>query len=198
MALLLATNQAHMTNRFNDYIGNHAADCLKDLCLREGHVRSYKKGDEFFSCGSVARWFGHIISGTLKYSAFGPDGTEHVVGLVFTGELVGDFPFSFNRHKARVSVIAETDCEICCLSTSLIGERLKTDSALRDIVMGGTEAVFSTVYDRYLDLHCKTAGERYADLISKHPDLFALFPLKDIASFLNITPTHLSRLRKGT
>ncbi|HBY17183.1 MAG TPA: hypothetical protein DEG90_08625 [Porphyromonadaceae bacterium] len=53
-------------------------------------------------------------------------------------------------------------------------------------------------YDRYVDLHCKTAQQRYNDLISKHPDLFSLFPLKDIASFLNITQTHLSRLRKNT
>ncbi len=42
-----------------------------------------------------------------------------------------------------------------------------------------------------------TAQQRYNDLISKHPDLISLFPLKDTASFLNITQTHLSRLRKN-
>lgn len=45
---------------------------------------------------------------------------------------------------------------------------------------------------------CVGRGElrRYNHLISTHPDLFNLFSLKDIASFLNITPTHLSRLRR--
>lgn len=33
-------------------------------------------------------------------------------------------------------------------------------------------------------------------LDSRHTDLFTLFPLKDIESFLNITRTHLSRFRK--
>ena len=63
--------------------------------------------------------------------------------------------------------------------------------------MISTEAVFSTVYDRYAALYSQTSQERYNDLISRHPDLFNLFSLKDIASFLKITPTHLSRLRKN-
>lgn len=120
-----------------------------------------------------------------------------MLGLEFAGEFVTDFPFSLRGQKARTSVIAETPCEIYCLPTSELGERLEADSEFRDIVMIGTEAVFSTVYDRYMDLHCKTARQRYNDLISKHPHLFSLFPLKDIASFLNITQTHLSRLRKN-
>ncbi len=79
----------------------------------------------------------------------------------------------------------------------MLGERIKTDPLLKDMVMISTEAVFSTVYDRFKDLHVKSAQQRYNDLISKHPDIFSLFPLKDIASFLNITQTHLSRLRKN-
>lgn len=71
------------------------------------------------------------------------------------------------------------------------------DRVLSDIIMHSTEAVFSTVYDRYMALYTRSANERYRDLINRHPDLFTLFSLKDIASFLNITPTHLSRLRKN-
>ncbi|MBD5172117.1 MAG: Crp/Fnr family transcriptional regulator [Bacteroidales bacterium] len=185
-----------MSKNFNTYIESPAADCLRSICLREGVIRHYDRGEAFFTAGSVARYFGYIKSGTLKYVAYGEDGAEHVVGLEFAGEFVTDFPFSLRGQKARTSVIAETPCEIYCISTTELGMRLKTDPEFRDIVMLGTEAVFSTVYDRYVDLYCKTAQERYNELISKHPDLFLLFPLKVIASFLNITQTHLSRLRK--
>lgn len=186
-----------MTKNFNTYIESPAVDYLRELCLREGVLRRYDRGEAFFTAGNIARYFGYIQSGTLKYVAHGDDGNEHVVGLEFAGEFVTDFPFSLRGQKARTSVIAETPCEIYCISTAELGERLKTDSEFRDIVILGTEAVFSTVYDRYVDLHCKMAQQRYNDLISKHPDLFSLFPLKDIASFLNITQTHLSRLRKN-
>lgn len=186
-----------MTNNFNSYIESPSADFWRDLCLREGVLRHFDKGEDFFTEGQVARYFGYIKSGTLKYVTFGDDGTEHVIGLEFAGEFVTDFPFSLRGQKARSSVVAETPCEIYCLSTVALGERMKTDPVLREMVMIGTEAVFSTVYDRYKDLHIKTPQQRYNDLISLHPDLFSLFPLKDIASFLNITQTHLSRLRKN-
>lgn len=186
-----------MSDNFNSYIESPSADFWRDLCLREGVLRHFDKGKDFFTEGQVARYFGYIKSGTLKYVAYGEDGTEHVIGLEFAGEFVTDFPFSLRGQKARSSVVAETPCEIYCLSTVALGERMKTDPVLKEMVMIGTEAVFSTVYDRYKDLHIKTPQQRYNDLISRHPDLFSLFPLKDIASFLNITQTHLSRLRKN-
>ena len=74
---------------------------------------------------------------------------------------------------------------------------MREDSSVKDIVMRSSEAVFSTVYDRYVDLYVKTPQQRYDELVSRHPNLFTLFSLKDIASFLNITPTHLSRLRNA-
>ena len=185
-----------MMKRFNSYIDSPAADYWKDLCLREGTLKRFGRGEDFFRAGEVARYFGYIESGTLKYVAYGEDGSEHVIGLEFAGEFVTDFPFSLRGQKARASVVAETPCEIYCVSTVILGERLKTDVVLKEMVMMGTEAVFSTVYDRYMDLHIKTPRQRYNELISMHPDLFSLFPLKDIASFLNITQTHLSRLRK--
>lgn len=186
-----------MANNFNSYIDSPAVEFWRELCLREGTLRHFDKGEDFFTAGYVARYFGYIKSGTLKYVAYSDDGTEHILGLEFAGEFVTDFPFSFYGHKARTSVIAETSCDIYCISTSMLGERIKTDPLLKDMVMIGTEAVFSTVYDRFKDLHVKSAQQRYNDLISKHPDIFSLFPLKDIASFLNITQTHLSRLRKN-
>lgn len=131
-----------MTKHFNTYIESPVADYLRELCLREGELRRYDRGEAFFSAGTVARYFGYIKSGTLKYVAYGEDGTEHVLGLEFAEEFVTDFPFSLRGQKARTSVIAETPCEIYCISTSELGNRLKADSEFRDIVMIGTEAVF--------------------------------------------------------
>ena len=186
-----------MTSNFNTYIDSPSVGFWRELCLREGTLMHFDKGENFFTAGHVARYFGYIKSGTLKYVAYSDDGTEHVLGLEFAGEFVTDFPFSLYGRKARTSVVAETPCEIYCVSTSMLGERIKTDCQLKDMVMMGTEAVFSTVYDRYKDTYVKSAQERYKDLISKHPDIFSLFPLKDIASFLNVSQTHLSRMRKN-
>jgi CRP-like cAMP-binding protein len=184
-------------NKFNTYMESARISYWRNLCLHEGTLRHYEKGGDFVSVGTVGRYIGLIKSGTLKYVAFSEDGSEHVVGLEFADEFVADYPFSLRGQKARISIVAETPCDIYCLSTAALSERLKNDPDFREIVTISTEAVFSTAYDRYIDLHTKTPKERYNILISQHPDLFLHFPLKDIASFLNITPTHLSRLRKN-
>lgn len=186
-----------MKENFNTYIDHIEPDFWRELCVKEGKLRHYERGEEFAKVGEVARYIGYIKSGTLKYVAFSVDGTEHVVGMEFAGEFVSDFPFSLSGVEARVSIVTATPCDIYCFPVSEIAKRMKDDMMVKDIVMRSAEAVFSTVYDRYMALYCKTPQQRYDELVSRHPNLFTLFSLKDIASFLNITPTHLSRLRKN-
>ena len=186
-----------MTNQFNSYKDTDVVGYWADLCRREGEMRHYERDDIFFREGEVARYLGLIISGTLKYITFSDDGTEHVMGLEFTGGFVTDFPFSLYGMKARTSVIASSPCDILCVPTAAIRNRIADEPSLKEAIASGTLAVFGMVYDRYKDLYSKTPQQRYEDLITKHPDLFSLFPLRDIASFLKVTPTHLSRLRKN-
>ncbi len=187
-----------MSRRFNTYIDIPEVDFWRTFCMEQGVLRHFEKGEDFATVGEVCRYVGFIKSGTLKYLAFSSDGCEHVVGMEFAGEFVADFPFSFYGTPSRVSITAQSPCDIYCVSVKVIAERMRDDRFLSDIIMHSTEAVFSTVYDRYMALYTRSAHERYRDLINRHPDLFTLFSLKDIASFLNITPTHLSRLRKNS
>lgn len=184
-------------SNFNTYIEGINADFWRDLCLNEGELLTFHRGEAFVSVGEVGQYLGYIKSGTLKYVADSDDGTDHVVGFEFAGEFVADFPFSLYGVPARVSILAETPCEIYCVKASGIAEMMHHNAETAKIVMHATEALFSTVYDRYVALYTKSPRQRYIDLISSHPDIFSLFSLKDIASFLNITPTHLSRLRKN-
>ena len=52
------------------------------------------------------------------------------------------------------------------------------------------------VYGRDLDHYRYTARSRYRRLIDRCPQVVQMLSLKDIASFLNITPSYLSTLRK--
>ena len=74
---------------------------------------------------------------------------------------------------------------------------MKSDAELYRIIAETNLALFDTTYNRYIYQYTKSAQERYQELVEKHEDIFSIFSLKDIASFLNITPTHLSRLRKN-
>ena len=186
-----------MSSNFNTYYENIDHDFWRKLCVEQGVLRSYDKGDYFIERGQVGRYIGFVKSGTLKYVAYGADGSESVVGLEFAGEFVADFPFSLYGKKSRVSIVAVTPSEIYCISAREVGMRMKSDEELYRAVAEANVALFDTIYDRYIDLHVKSVQERYNELIDKYKDIFSYFSLKDIASFLNITPTHLSRLRKS-
>ena len=185
------------TSNFNTYYENIDYIFWRDLCVNDGVLRHYEKDELFAEVGQVARYIGYIKSGTLKYVAYSADGSECVVGLEFAGEFVADFPFSLFGKKSRISIVAVTPCEIYCISTRDIGLRMKSDEQLYRIIAETNVALFDTTYNRYINLHTKSAQERYNELVAKYDNIFSLFPLKDIASFLTITPTHLSRLRKS-
>ena len=184
------------SSNFNTYYENIDADFWRNLCVDKGILRHYDKGELFAEQGHVAKYLGYIKSGSLKYVAYAADGTESVVGLEFAGEFVADFPFSLYGKKSRISIVAVTPCEIYCVPAKEIGTLMKSDSEVYRVISESSMALFDTTYNRYLDLYIKSAKERYDELIEKHEDIFSIFSLKDIASFLNITPTHLSRLRK--
>lgn len=186
-----------MKDYFNTFINHIEPDFWRDLCVKEGRLHHYERGDEFARIGEVARYIGYIKSGTMKYVAYSPDGTEHVVGLEFEGEFVADYPFSLFGTKAMVSIIAVTPCDIYRFPVRDVVRLMNDNVKIKDIVLCSASAVFHTVYRRYIDLHCKTPMQRYDELMTRHPDIFQHFPLKDIASFLNITPIHLSRIRKN-
>nr|MDE7375942.1 Crp/Fnr family transcriptional regulator [Muribaculaceae bacterium] len=166
-----------MGENFNTYITGIAPDFWKDLIIREGELRHYDRGEEFASIGHPAPYLGYVKSGTLKYAVWASDGTERVIGLEFAGEFVADFPFSLYGEKSRVSIVAVSECEIYCLPVDRAKQMLDSDPMAKDIVARSTQAIFSTVYDRYVALYTLTPQERYADIVSRHPDLFTLFPL---------------------
>lgn len=185
------------TSKFNTYYENIDSNFWRNLCVDKGMLRHYEKGELFAEEGTVAKYLGYIKSGALKYVVYAPDGTESVVGLKFEGEFVADFPFSLFGKRSRVSIGAVTPCEIYCVSAREIGSLMKSDAELYRVVAETNVALFDTIYDRYIDMHIKSAQQRYDEIVEKHKDIFSIFSLKDIASFLNITPTYLSRLRNS-
>ena len=185
------------SSNFNTYYDNIDTDFWRNLCVEKGVLRQYDKGELFAEEGRTAKYLGYIKSGSLKYVVYAPDGTEKVVGLEFAGEFVADFPFSLYGKKSRVSIVAVTPCEIYCISAREIGTLMKSDAELYRKISETNIELFDTTYNRYIDMYIKSAQERYDELVEQHEDIFSIFSLKDIASFLNITPTYLSRLRKN-
>ena len=60
------------------------------------------------------------------------------------------------------------------------------------------EELFVQTYKRLLDIYCKTPTELYVDLVRRYPDFLNYITLREIASFLRVTPETISHIRKNT
>jgi hypothetical protein len=58
------------------------------------------------------------------------------------------------------------------------------------------ENLFITMEKRIMMLQSQSAHERYEKMLKESPELILSVPLQYTASFLGMTPQHLSRLRK--
>ena len=185
-----------MIKEFNTYIDGIPLEFWRDLCRDEGELIQFKKGEYFLTSGEVCKYLGYIESGSFKYVTYTKKGEEKIVGLETIGGFVANWPFCLQKLPSPVAIIANTDSEISSLSVSKIIKWLEEEGNFKELVSNATQEMFYTIYDRMIDLYIKTPKERYEKMLARCPQMFEIFSLKDIASYLDITPTHLSRLRK--
>lgn len=190
------TEKKKMSSNFNPYINDIDVGYWSEMCRREGKLRHYEKGDYFLYAGNVGRYIGFIKSGTLKYVATDGSGNEHIINLEFPGEFVADFPDSLYNIPSKISIIADSPSEIFCFPTTDLRERMRHDRDFEFLVAKTVEHLFRQIYGRLIESYTINPKQRYEQLITDCPTIFDMFQLKDIASFLRITPGHLSRLRK--
>ena len=181
---------------FNTYLEEINSEMWKELCMKHGVLRSYRKGDEFIRIGEVAKYIGFITKGSLKYVVYTTDDKEKVIGLETIGGFAASFPYCLKDIPSEWSVIVNNDSELYCISVEKIKELSREDSHIRQCINETLEAVFYDIYNRHIELYALSPKERYEKLLKRCPQLFEIFQLKDIASYLNITPQHLRRLKK--
>lgn len=178
---------------FNPYIDKMDLNFWRELCVKEGKLCHYKKGEYFLHRRETPKYFGFITSGAFKYTIIDTDGNEHITGLALCDTLAGDFYSSIRKESSLVALQAITDSDVWVCSTNLFRQILKENIELRCVM---AEELFRQTHDRYLNLYRQSPKERYWELIRCCPNILQDITLKELASYLQITPTYLSRIRK--
>lgn len=180
--------------RFNEFYDKLELGALRRLCIDDGVQVCYDRGAVFLAEGEVCRTVGLIESGYFKYVVKTSDGREAIAGFVFGGEFVADFSNSFFARQAEVSIVAGSRCVVRELEFDAVRRLCELNSCeLERVIM---HTIFHTIYGRFLNLYRKSPKERYEHLVKAHPALLQDVPLREIASYLQISPIHLSRIRR--
>ena len=184
-----------MEQRFND--NRLDLETLREFCEREGEAVFYRKGDQLEREGDPARWLAYVTEGCFKYINHGvSDDLPHITWFSFEGEFVGDYPMFLYGRPAQTTIEAMLPSRVLRVTGEQMKEFFSRDLEHMELRSVVGELILRQHRACYLDLHRATARERYELLLRRCPGIVNLLDLQDIASFLNISPQMLSRIRK--
>ncbi len=179
-----------MLSQFNSYIDFLDLTAAIDYCREQGTPCHYKKGERFILQGTIARYAALVVSGYFKVTTLNDAGNEAVVNFAFPGQFITDFHSSLHGKPSQMSIIAGCDCEILRVPLKTFKEYLSPS------LLDEYKSLFNMVFMRLLNLYRKSPRQRYAELCEQYPQIVETVTLKDLSSFLLITPNHLSRIRR--
>lgn len=195
-AIFEPSNHIAMT-QFNQFIPHINTGVLKELCLQENKLVLFHKKMYFLQEGEVSTHIGYVESGIFKYTTYNrSEGREYNVGIVFPGEFIADYPSCLYGMASEVNIQALTPCRVYLCPADRLNQLYETDMEHQQMGRITMEQLFLDVSTRYLDMFRLTPEERYRKLLARCPDVLQLIPVKEIASYLHITPIHLSRIRR--
>ena len=183
--------------QFNSYKEGLDLEFLWAYCMEKGERRVMERGETLEKAGEPAQWVAYVERGCFKYMVHNDEeGKDYCTGFAFEGEFVADFPYCLDGDVSEVSIEADMPCEVRVISGKELQRLIDTDPAMVKMDVKILKNLFKMVYARSLDHYRYTARSRYRRLLSRCPQVVQMLSLKDIASFLNITPIYLSKLRR--
>jgi CRP-like cAMP-binding protein len=144
--------------------------------------------------GQLATNHYFVVSGGLRIY-FDHNGKEITSWIVLENDFFTDLSSLKNRTPSRFNVQAMEDTILLTIKADKMEELYKKIPSWQQFGRQIAEANFLKLIDNIIGFQTMTAEERYLKAMQT-PELLQRVPLKYLASFLGITPTSLSRLRK--
>ena len=170
---------------------------LREFCEREGEKIAYRKGDQLEREGDPARWFAFVTEGCFKYIKYGmSDDKAHITWFSFEGEFVCDYPTFLYDRPSQATIEAMVPSRVLRVTGQQLEQFFNQNMETMKLRAMIGEHILSQFRSRYLDLRCTTPRERYEMLLQRCPGIMKFLDLQDIASFFNVHPNTVSKIRR--
>lgn len=136
-----------------------------------------------------------VIDGGLREYYVLADGTERSKSFNLPGDFAGSLSDLLSGAASRTWVVAERPTTLLVTPWSAYAALVAVRPAWTRFAQAMAEQLYLAKAQREYELLALDAAQRYRATLARWPQIESLFTQKDIASYIGITPVHLSRLR---
>ena len=154
------------------------------------------KNDFLLKEGKVCNDYMFLEQGFMRAFTHDTEGNDVTTGFHIPDSIVFETASYFKRINSLESIQALIDCTGWYLDCQRLNELFHSIPEFREFGRGVLVNGFVTLKQRMLSMINETAEERYQALLTTNPEILQHAQLRHIASYLGITDSSLSRIRK--
>lgn len=155
----------------------------------------FAKNDYLIPEGSQADYYYFLETGFARSYVLDLEGNDITTKFFGPEDIVIDWHSYFLKTKCRENTQAITPC-VAWKITFENFMKLFSIEAFREVGRTRLVSHYFELKTHSVSIIADTAKDRYLNLLNSKPDLIQNVPLKQIATYLGITDTSLSRIRK--
>ncbi|MGL4632646.1 MAG: Crp/Fnr family transcriptional regulator [Leadbetterella sp.] len=155
----------------------------------------FAKNDFLVKEGSVANFYYFLESGFVRSFAVDPEGNDVTTNFFTSKDAVIDWNSYFLKVPCREDMQAITSC-VAWKITFEDFMKLFSIEAFREVGRTRLVNTYFELKNHSVSMIVDSARDRYLSLMKRKPEIVQNAPLKQIATYLGITDTSLSRIRK--
>ena len=157
---------------------------------------SFKKGEFLLKEDEIADEYYLLEKGLVRAFVLDFDNNETTTEFFCENEIVIVPSSLFQRMPSKENLQTLTDCTLWKIDFEKFQELFHSIEGIREWGRAWFTFQLFTMKQRSLEMITETAKNRYLKLMKDKPEILLNAPLKQIATFLGITDTSLSRIRK--
>lgn len=154
------------------------------------------RGQLLISESQYSKEYYCIETGLLRTYVIDFNGNEITTNFIGTGELAIDVTSLFRQLPAKENVHALTDVKAWKIEFEHFQELYHNIPNFNEWGRAWMAQQLVDLKEKSTGMITRSAKERYLQLLKKSPQIVKHAPLKHIATYLGITDTSLSRIRK--
>lgn len=185
-----------MTQELSDFFTHYSDLSTEEInaVVRLFRPKTLSRGEHLLQPGSRCNDLVFVQAGCLRMY-YVADAVEISVWFSLPGSLATELASFISEKPSDFYVQAIESSELLCLPKPVLNQLYQTHPNLHATLRRVWEDVLLNIIHRFISLQNDTTEQRYLDLL-KEPDYAQLIPQKYLASFIGVTPSSLSRIRR--